>query len=41
MMTCNKVLLIFLFSNIVQMQKSKYAKGKIINAMIENKYDNY
>jgi hypothetical protein len=37
-MTCIKVFLIFVFSNVVQMYKSKYAKGKIINAMIENKY---
>jgi hypothetical protein len=37
-MTCIKIFLIFLFSNTVQIQKSKYAKGKIINAMIENKY---
>jgi hypothetical protein len=37
-MTCIKVFLIFLFSNVVQMQKSKYAKEKLINAMIENKY---
>jgi hypothetical protein len=37
-MTCIKVFLIFVFSNVVQMQKSKYAKGKIINVIIENNY---
>jgi hypothetical protein len=37
-MACIKVFIIFLFSNTVQMQKSKYAKGKIINVMIKNKY---